>query len=84
MNNKLFVTSIEWSTTEAELTELFSEYWTVTESVIVKDRETGRSRWFWFITFETEESASAATSADWVELNWRNLIVKIAEQRERR
>ncbi|MCD5383022.1 RNA-binding protein [Candidatus Gracilibacteria bacterium] len=84
MNNKLFVTSIEWSTTEAELTELFSEYGTVTESVIVKDRETGRSRGFGFITFETEESASAATSADGVELNGRNLIVKIAEQRERR
>jgi len=83
MKNKLFVTSIEWKTTEQELWDLFSEFWTVTESIIVKDRETWRSRGFWFVTFETEEEAAAAVAADWTELNWRALIVKIAEPRER-
>ncbi len=82
MKNKLFVTSIEWKTTEDELADLFAQYWTVTEAIIVKDRETQRSRGFWFVTFETEESAAtAAAEADWVELNWRELIVKIAEPR---
>ncbi len=82
MKNKLFVTSIEWKTTEEELAELFAQYWTVTEAIIVKDRETQRSRGFWFVTFETEEeAATAAAEADWVELNWRELIVKVAEPR---
>jgi len=83
MKNKLFVTSIEWKTTEEDLAELFAQYWTVTEAIIIKDRETQRSRGFWFVTFETEEeAANAAAEADWAELNWRELIVKVAEPRD--
>jgi len=83
MNNKLFVTSIEWKTTEQELWDFFSQFWTVTESKIIMDRETWRPRWFWFVTLETEEeAANAVENWNWKELNWRELIVNIAQDRK--
>jgi RNA recognition motif-containing protein len=47
--NNLYVGNMAFSTTEATLRELFSQYGTVTKAQLVMDRETGKPRGFAFI-----------------------------------
>ncbi|KAF1864135.1 hypothetical protein Lal_00048700 [Lupinus albus] len=50
-NGKLFIGGISWDTNEERLREYFSNYGEVVESVIMKDRTTGRARGFGFVLF---------------------------------
>ncbi|XP_071454518.1 uncharacterized protein [Hetaerina americana] len=54
--NRIFVGGISGSTTEAELTQLFSAYGNVRATKIINDRA-GVSKGYGFVTFETEEEA---------------------------
>jgi heterogeneous nuclear ribonucleoprotein A1/A3 len=80
--NKLFVGSISWNTTWQELKEAFAEFGNVGFVKIVTDRETGRSKGFGFVEFETVEEATAAKEAmDGKELDGRPLKVDFAEEK---
>ena len=84
-NSKLFVGWIAWTTTEEGLAEAFSAYWTVVSAKIIIDRETGKSKWFWFVEMETEDEANAAIEAfNGKELDWRTLTVNIARPMEKK
>ena len=85
MSNKLFVGGIAWATTEESLREAFSQAGTVEEVAILKDRDTGRSRGFGFVTMSTPEEAEAAIEM-WneKELDGRAIKVNIARPREER
>jgi RNA-binding protein Musashi len=48
---KLFIGGISWDTDEERLEEYFSTYGEVIETVIMKDRTTGRARGFGFVVF---------------------------------
>ncbi|KAA8526582.1 hypothetical protein F0562_008215 [Nyssa sinensis] len=48
---KLFIGGISWDTNEERLKEYFSSYGEVVETVIMKDRNTGRARGFGFVVF---------------------------------
>lgn len=48
---KLFIGGISWDTDEERLKEYFSSFGEVLETVIMKDRTTGRARGFGFIVF---------------------------------
>ncbi|KAI3789430.1 hypothetical protein L2E82_02225 [Cichorium intybus] len=48
---KLFIGGISWDTSEERLHEYFSRYGDVLESMIMKDRATGRARGFGFVVF---------------------------------
>ncbi|KAI7897042.1 uncharacterized protein EV154DRAFT_535404 [Mucor mucedo] len=61
--SRLFVGGLAWSTVDDSLRAVFEEHGNVEECVIVKDRETGRSRGFGFVTFSTAEEAKAAKDA---------------------
>ncbi|CAL8254082.1 unnamed protein product [Merluccius merluccius] len=60
---KLFVGGISFDTTEQSLEDVFSKYGPISEVVIIKHRETQRSRGFGFITFENPEDAKDAMIA---------------------
>ena len=60
MGNKVFVGGLSWDATDDDLKELFGECGTVTDGVILQDRETGRSRGFGFVTFSSDDEAKAA------------------------
>ncbi|KAJ1422774.1 RNA-binding domain superfamily [Sesbania bispinosa] len=60
-NGKLFIGGISWDTNEERLKEYFSTYGEVMESVIMKDRTTGRARGFGFIVFSDPAVAERVT-----------------------
>jgi len=60
MSNKVFVGSLSWDTTDESLKEFFSQVGTVEEAVVIRDKMSGRSKGFGFVTFATEEEAREA------------------------
>ena len=85
MGNKLFVGGLSWDATEDDLRDLFKETGSVTDAVIVSDRETGRSRGFGFVTMSSDEEAKAGVEKfNDFEFQGRNLTVNEARPREDR
>ncbi|XP_039585490.1 RNA-binding protein 3 [Passer montanus] len=60
---KLFVGGLNYDTDEQGLEQHFSSFGPISEVVVVKDRETQRSRGFGFVTFSNPEHASDAMQA---------------------
>lgn len=85
---KLFVGNVPFSTTDAELQEMFAQYGNVTSVKLITDRMTGRSKGIAFVEFATEEEAAAAIEAlNNFDFNGRPLVVNVARPqvpRERR
>jgi RNA recognition motif-containing protein len=76
---KLYVGNVPWTSTEDELKSLFSTHGEVKSVVIVKDRETGRSRGFAFVEMENADAAmNALNNADF---GGRNLKINEAMER---
>ena len=79
---KLFVGNLAWSTTDATLRATFEEFGTVLDARVVMDRETGRSRGFGFITFETADVVDTAINEiDGTDLDGRQIRVNRANKR---
>ncbi|MBT6120517.1 RNA-binding protein, partial [bacterium] len=55
MENKVYIGNLAYGTTQDELRDEFGQCGEVSDVAIIMDRETGRSKGFGFITFETEE-----------------------------
>lgn len=60
MSSKLYVGNISFKTSEADLRDAFSAFGNLTDVFIATDRETGRSRGFAFVTFESADAAQQA------------------------
>jgi RNA recognition motif-containing protein len=83
MSKKLFIGNIEWGATEEDLKELFGQHGEVEEAIIIKDKMSGRSKGFGFVTFANEEDADKAMEElNGHELNGRALVVNEARARE--
>ncbi|KIW07611.1 uncharacterized protein PV09_01561 [Verruconis gallopava] len=61
--SKLFIGGLAWHTDDSTLRTKFEEFGQVEEAVVVKDRDTGRSRGFGFVRFAQESEADAAIQA---------------------
>jgi len=80
--SKLFIRSLSWNTDDNSLRSKFEEFGVVEEAVVVKDRETGRSRGFGFVKYTNEEDANTAMEQmNEVEFEGRRIIVVVAEDR---
>ena len=80
---KIYVGNLPFSSTDAEIRDLFSEYGTVLSVNLISDRETGRPRGFGFV--EMEDGADEAIEAlHGSQLGGRSLTVNEARPRERR
>jgi RNA recognition motif-containing protein len=83
MSKKLFIGNIEWGATEEDLKELFGKHGDIEEAIIIKDKMSGRSKGFGFVTFANEEDADKAMEElNGHELNGRALVVNEARKRE--
>jgi cold-inducible RNA-binding protein len=84
-NMKLYVGNLSFQTTEGALEELFAQFGTVTEAMLVMDKMTQRPRGFGFVTMGTAEEAQKAIDAlNGKNVDGRNLIVNEARPREER
>lgn len=82
---KLYVGNLPYSTTDADLNQLFAEFGTVVSTAVISDRESGRSKGFGFVELETAEEAKAAIDAlNGKDQGGRNLVVNEARPREDR
>ncbi|PNY28549.1 Glycine-rich RNA-binding protein 4, mitochondrial [Tolypocladium capitatum] len=61
--SKLFIGGLAWHTEEGTLRQKFEEFGAVEEAVVVKDRDTGRSRGFGFVRYAQEGDAQNAIAA---------------------
>ena len=85
MSNKLFVGNLSFETTENDLQDAFAAHGTVTETNVMMDRTSGRSRGFGFVTMSTPEEAQKAIAAlNGAQLSGRALTVNVAKPREER
>jgi len=79
---KLFVGGLAWHTDDVTLRTKFEEFGQVEEAVVVKDRDTGRSRGFGFVRFAQESEADTAIQAmNNVEFDGRTIRVDKASDR---
>ena len=82
--SKLFVGSLSWGVDDGLLRETFEKFGTVTEAVVVCDRDTGKSRGFGFVVMEDRaDAARAIDEMDGAELDGRPIVVNIATERKR-
>ncbi|MGH2521355.1 MAG: RNA recognition motif domain-containing protein [Anaerolineales bacterium] len=85
MNEKLYVGNLAYSTTENDLRELFAQAGTVTACELIKDRDSGQSKGFAFVTMGTQAEAENATRMfNAYSLAERALTVNTAKPREAR
>jgi len=80
--SKLFIGGLAWHTDENALRQKFEEFGAVEEAVVVKDRDTGRSRGFGFVRYGQEADAEAAIAAmNNIEFDGRTIRVDKASER---
>jgi len=85
VSTKLYVGSLPYSTTEQQLSELFSQHGTVQSAKVISDRYTGQSRGFGFVEMSTAEEAQKAIAAfNGFALDGRTLVVNEARPQEKR
>src|SRR4029453_17993706 len=85
MGNKLYVGNLSFDTTEIDLQDLFAEAGTVTETALMQDKFTGKSRGFAFVTMSSAEEAQKAISLfHGKSVQGRALTVNEARPREAR
>ncbi len=82
MANKIYAGNLSYSTTEETLGSLFSQFGEVVSSVIIKDRETQRSKGFGFVEFADSASVSKAIDAlNGKEVDGRKIRVSEAQEK---
>ncbi len=85
ISTKVFVGNLDFRTTQAELTQLFSAAGTVVDAFLPTDRVTGKPRGFAFVEFSSEaQAAEAIRQFNQHEMNGRKLNVNAAEARPSR
>ena len=82
---RLFVGNLAYTTTDAELRQVFEPYGVVEHVIIFTDRNTGRSRGFGFVDMSNTTEANAAIAGlNGTVLGGRTLTVNEAREREDR
>lgn len=85
MEVKLYVGNLSYDTTEENIRTLFSQAGTVNEVALIKDRDTGTSKGFAFVTMSSQDEAKKAIEQfNGTTLGNRELTVNAARPREER
>ncbi len=81
----IYVGNLSWDISNDELNNIFSEFGEVSNSNIIMDRNTGRSKGFAFIEMDDDGAAKSAIEAlNGTEIKGRNVVVNEARPREER
>ena len=85
MATKLYVGGLPYSTSEDQLRDLFAQAGTVSSSIIIMDKMTGRSKGFGFVEMSSDQEAQSAIEMfDKKEYEGRTLTVNEARPMEAR
>ena len=78
---QLYVGNLSYRVRERNLSEFFSQFGAVNEVRVVKNRGTGRSKGFGFVTFKTAKQANKALRSHGESFHGRSLVVRIAKEK---
>ncbi|MEK7702924.1 MAG: RNA-binding protein [Nitrospirota bacterium] len=85
METKLYVGNLSYTTTEEDLQTLFAQAGSVSSVMLIKDRDTGRSKGFAFVEMGSPaEAQKAITQFHGTKYGDRDLTVNVARPREER
>lgn len=77
--SKLYVGNLPYSVTNDSLRDMFASFGDITDSVVIIDRDTRRSKGFGFVTFSDAAAANAAVEAmNGKDIEGRKLVVNVA------
>ena len=78
----IYVGNLSWTMTDDDLSNLFTQYGSVTSAKILKDKMNGRSKGFGFVEMEDDEAAKTAiANLNESEVMGRKLIVNESQPR---
>ena len=78
----IYVGNLSWTMTDDDLSNLFTQYGSVTSAKILKDKMNGRSKGFGFVEMEDDEAAKTAIATlNESEVQGRKLIVNESQPR---
>lgn len=80
-SEQIYIGNLSYKVGERDLKNHFSQYGEIIEVRIVKDRRTGRSKGYAFVTFATARDAKKSLVDHGRELAGRSLVVHIAKPR---
>jgi RNA recognition motif-containing protein len=81
----IYVSNLSFNTGDSELSDLFSQYGTVSSAKVIMDRETGRSRGFGFVEMPSDaEGKEAMAALNNKELEGRAMSVTVAREKTER
>lgn len=85
MAKRLYVGSLPYSVTDAQLSEHFAKAGTIVSAKIITDRNTGQGKGFGFVEMSTDEEAQKAISElNGSDLGGRSIVVNEARPQEPR
>ena len=80
MGRRLYIGNLPYSTTDQDLTTLFSQVGTVENVRVMRDMATGRSRGFGFVEMQSEDDArNAIDRLNNTDLDGRRIAVNVAQ-----
>jgi len=81
----IYVGNLSYNMTDEDLEKMFQEFGTVSESKIITDRDTGRSKGFGFVEMPNQaEGDEAIKELDGKEIDGRSIKVNVAKPKEDR
>lgn len=84
MSTKLFVGNLDFSAGEQDLRDIFSPFGAISLTSVPVDRDTGHTRGFGFVEYESSSDAERAMSnLDGTEFRGRNLRISLAREKRR-
>lgn len=78
--NKIYVGNLPFGVTEETLQAEFSKYGKIAELLLIKDRFTGHTKDFGFITFSSQQEAQSSLAMNGKMLEGRPLRVTMAQE----
>jgi cold-inducible RNA-binding protein len=80
--SKIYVGNLSYTAAQEDLRQLFSVCGEIEDVRIIKDRETGRSKGFAFVTFVSTDAIDSALGKNGTEFLGRQLKVSLAKENE--
>jgi RNA recognition motif-containing protein len=82
VSKKIYIGNLPFSSTEADLQDLFGRHGAVESVAVITDRETGRPRGFAFVEMQNaSDAADAIRALDGSDLGGRNIKVNEAQDK---